>query len=158
MGNNNALATLLVGTLIVVVGWIVRHLYITFKMYHFFNSYVGYAHSHHIVNYKHVKRLYRCLSMIRKSINGEDLFDVAMVTHSRRLSDQDIYEKTKAMLHAIEPNYYKKSQFMFKYTESEARMHCFDIVGSSNRSDMIRYLLWIILINPIGVRRLNELL
>lgn len=32
MGNNNALATLLVGTLIVVVGWIVRHLYITFKM------------------------------------------------------------------------------------------------------------------------------
>lgn len=158
MGNNNALTTLLVGTLTVVVGWIVRHLYITFKMYHFFNSYVGYAHSRHILKYKHVKRLYRCLSLIRKSINGEDLFDVAMITHFRRLSDQDIYEKTKAMLHAIEPNYYKKSQFMFKYTESEVHRHCFDLVGSSNRSDMIRYLLWIILINPIGVRQLNELL
>ncbi len=157
MGNNNALATILVGTLIVVASWIVCHLYNTFKLYQFFNSYVGYAHSHHIVNYKHVKRLYRCLSLIRKSINGEDLFDVAMITHFRRLSDQDIYEKTKAMLHAIEPNYYKKSQFMFNYTESEVQRHCFDLIGSSNKPDMIRYLLWIILINPIGVRHLKEL-
>lgn len=157
MGNNYALTMLLVGTLIVVVGWIVYHLYNTFKMYHFFNSYVGYAHSHHIMNYKHVNRLYRFLSMIRKSISGEDLFDAAMVTHTRRLTDQDIYEKTKAMLHAIEPSYYEKSQFMFNYTESEVQKQCFVSVGSNSRSDIVRYLLWIILINPIGVRQLKEL-
>lgn len=157
MGNNNAIAIVIIGLLIVIVGWIIRHLYTTFKMYQFFNSYVGYAHAHHVSNYKHVKRLYRCLSIIRKSVNGEDLFDLAMVIHSRRFSDQDIYEKTKAMLHAIEPNYYKKSQFVFKYTESDVQRYCFHLLGSSSKPDIIRLLIWIIIINPIGVRCLTEL-
>ena len=158
MSNHYTLATVFVGALFLGVMWILRYIFKMFQMYHFFNDYVGYVHAHHAVNYRKARRLYQRLSTIRRSVNGEDLFDLALITYSRRLNDLDIYEKTKAMLNAIEPAFYKKTQFEYKYTEAEVQRYVFSLAGFSNKPDMIRFLLWIVVINPISVRRLNELL
>ena len=157
MVNNYTLATFFVGVLFIVVILILRYIYTMFKMYYFFNEYVGYRHAHHVVNYRHARRLHHRLSTIRESVNGEDLFDIALVTYSRRLNDTDIYEKTKAMLHAVEPKFYNKATFHYKYTEAEVQRYVFSLTGFSNKPDMIRFFLWILVINPLSVCRLNEL-
>lgn len=157
MGNNFPTVVLLVGALIAGVWVVLRYLYTMLKMYQFFNEYVGYIHAHHVVNYKKAYQLYQRLSTIRRSVTGEDIFDLALINFTHRLNDQDIYEKTKAMLHAIEPSYYKNSQKQLSYTEAEVQRYCFELTGFSNKPDMIRFLLWLIILNPVSVRKLNEL-
>lgn len=150
---------LIVGGLILLVISIlgVRQLIIKTKQFNFFNSYLGLTAANVVIKCNRVHLLYRVLSTITLSKSGDDIFDSAHRTFKSSDNHYQLFEETKALLHAYSNKFFINSDRSIVLTDNQMQCYCYSKTGYYSRPDIFRYLLWLLLLNPVGLMHLNEL-
>ena len=135
----------------------VRQLIIKVSQFNFFNSYLGLSAAQTVIKCKRIKLLHRILSSITLSRSGEDIFDAARRTYISYDDHHLLFEETKALLNAYSKKFFNQSPRMIVMTDNQMQCYCYSKTGFYSRPDIFRYLLWLLLLNPVGLVHLNEL-
>lgn len=140
-----------------VVGSLVHCQCKKLRMFRFFSIYIGSVLACEVVKSKHAEMIYERLSTILTSNTGEDIFDTAFKAYLKRESDEVFFEHTKALLYAFDNRYFDKVNRFFIYDHKEMMKYCYRQTGFYLKSDIIRFLFWSLLVNPVAVNHLDEM-
>lgn len=134
-----------------------RHQTYKLRVYRFFSLHVGAKLARKITQSTRSRFLYNKLSTLPYSSTGADIFDSALKVYLNRSDDEHIFECTKALLHAYDVQFYHDSERELEYTANEMQKICYLKTGFYFRSDLLRLLLWLVVLNPVAVEHLEEL-
>lgn len=155
---DNPIVMIVGGIVLLVISMLgVRQLIIKTKQFNFFNSYLGLSAANRITKCKRIHLLYRVLSTITLSKSGDDIFDSAHRTFNNSDDHHQLFEETKALLHAYSKKFFTDSRRSIVLTDNQMQCYCYSKTGYYSRPDIFRYLLWLLLLNPVGLAHLDEL-
>jgi hypothetical protein len=157
MCNNPVVVIIGIIVLVVIVLLGVRQLIIKVAQFNFFNYYLGLTAAQTVIKSKRIYLIHRILSSITLSRPGGDIFDAARRTYSSYDDNEQLFEETKALLNAYCKKFFSQSSRSIFLTDNQMQYYCYSKTGFYKRPDIFRYLLWLLLLNPVGLIHLNEL-
>lgn len=152
--------------IVIIIGFIVlsvisilavRQIVIKTSQFNFFNSYLGLSAANTVIRCKRIHLLHRVLSSITISKSGEDIFDAARRTYMTYDDHHLLFEETKALLNAYSKKFFANSNRNISLTDNQMQCFCYTKTGFYSRPDIFRYLLWLLLLNPVSLTHINEL-
>lgn len=139
------------------VAMIGRYIFNRIEQYHFFSHYLGPDAAQQILSTKHAGRLYKFLRLYKVSGIGEEIFDTALRIHSYRTDDEEEFNLLCGMLNYYDGKLFSSLDLPIKYTEREFHEHWYRVSKYTSRHEIYRLMLWLLLMNPIGILRLHDM-
>lgn len=141
----------------IIVSCIGRHIFHRIEQYQYFSHHLGPNTAQIILSTKYASKLYKLLKLYKVCSNGEEIFDTALRLHARRMSDEAEIELLQAMLNYYDGKLFKPFNVERKYTEKEFHEFWYRQANYVNRHEIYRLMLWLFLMNRIGLSQLQEM-
>lgn len=125
--------------------------------YRFFSHYVGPRHAQYVMSYRNAARLYKMLTNIKNSSDGEPLFDIAMRYYLRNRKELDVGDTTIAMLKYFDKKYFKNTKTDLVVDDAYFTKHWYTHTRLTSRIEILRVLLWLLIINPKTIVKITYL-
>lgn len=142
---------------LVVFFWLIYYSYDKHRQYSFFVYYVGTFHATVIRRSGKMKYLFHYLNSIQISSNNCEIFDLAIATYVRRSSDEELFEQTKLWLYSFDSYFFRTAPPETRLDDTELRALCYAETKLVTRPDILRYLLWLVVINPQAIKHIDDL-